>query len=52
MPLFVHEVIRVKHHESTFSIRVVKVWIVGTTAYKNMVKVGNELIPLEEYLGD
>ena len=52
MPLFIHKVIRVKHHDRVISVCVVQVLVVGTTTYKNMVKVEDKLIPLKEYLGD
>lgn len=52
MPLFIHKVIKIKHHDRTVSVSVVQVLVVGTTTYKNMVMVGDKLVPLREYLGD
>ena len=50
MPLFICKTIRTKHHDNLISVRVVQVLVTGTNTYKNMVKIEDRLVPLEEYL--
>lgn len=52
MPLFINKVIRTKYHDNLVTVRVVQVLVAGTTTYKNMVKIEDRLVPLEEYLND
>ena len=50
MPLFICKTIRTKHHDNLISVRVGQVLVAGTNTYKNMVKIEDRLVPLEEYL--
>ena len=52
MPLFICKTIRTKYHDNLISVRVVQVLVAGTNTYKNMVKIEDRLVPLEEYLND
>ena len=50
MPLFINKTIRTKCHDNLISVRVIQVLVAGTNTYKNMVKIEDRLVPLEEYL--